>query len=126
MTTNEKGRPVSTHRRQRVGDVVRQVLARALREEVRDPRVGFVTLTGVDLSPDLRHARVFVSTLEPEAEREETLRALRRAAPYLRRTLAREGGLKYVPRLEFRFDTSIETGARLEELLGELRSDDDD
>jgi ribosome-binding factor A len=111
---------MSPHRAQRVADIVRQVLARALREEVRDPRVGFVTLTGVDLSPDLRHARVYVSTLTQDLEREGTLEALRRAAPFLQRMLAREGGLKYVPRLEFRFDETIESGARMEELLAEL------
>ena len=112
---------MTTHRPERVGDLIRQALARALREAVRDPRIGFVTLTDVKLSPDLKHARVFISTLGGEAEREEALRALRRAAPFLRKTLARQTGLRHVPRLDFQADDTLETGARVEQLIAEIR-----
>jgi ribosome-binding factor A len=119
-----RGLGVTSHRQERVADVIRTVLARALHEEVRDPRIGFVTLTAVRLSADLRHARVFVSTLEPGARREEALSALRRAEPFLRRALAREARLRHVPRLDFRFDDSVERGSRVERLLAELREAD--
>ncbi len=114
---------MTTHRRERVADRVREALARALREEVRDPRVGFVTVTGVELTPDLRNARVWVSTLGDAEQREQSLEALEHAAPFLRRLLAREAGLRFTPRLEFRTDRSIEGGARLEKLLDDLHRD---
>lgn len=110
-----------SHRAQRVGDKVRSILARLLREEVRDPRIGFVTLTDVRLSPDLRHARAFVSFLDEDTEK--PLSALRKAAPYLRRLLAREAGLRHAPELRFEIDTSIATGFRVERILDELDDD---
>lgn len=115
---------MSGHRRERVADLVRETLARAVREDLRDPRIGFVTVTGVTLSPDLRNARVFVSTLETE-RRDRTLEALRHAAPFLRRKLAREAGLRFTPTLEFRWDESIESGARVDHLLDEIREGHD-
>lgn len=113
---------MSPKRSARVGDVILETLARALREELRDPRLGFVTLTGVDLSPDLRHAKVFFSTLGTEPDEKLTTReVLQNASPFLRRFLAREAGLRFVPRLDFRPDESLETGARIEQLLTRLR-----
>ena len=106
---------MTVRRGERVADVIRAVLARALREEVRDPLLGFVTLTGVRLAPDLRSARVYISVLGGEAER--TLEALRRAAPFLRRTLARRAGLRFTPALRFVFDPTLESGSRIDELL---------
>ncbi len=114
---------MSSHRRERVADLLRGALARALREEVRDPRIGFATVTGVDLSPDLRHARVFVSSLGSAERHDELLAGLRHAAPFLRRAVAREVRLKYVPQLEFLFDETLERGSRVERLLDELRGD---
>lgn len=102
-------------RAHQVGDRLREELAERIRE-LRDPRIGFVTVTGVELSPDLRHARVHVSILE-EGRREETLEALQRATGWLRRELARHARLKQVPELRFRLDESLRRGARVEELL---------
>jgi ribosome-binding factor A len=102
-----------------VADLIRQEIARLLREEVRDPRIGFVTVTDVELSQDLRHARVFVSTLDPDAER--TLLALNRAVPFLRRGLARHAGLRFTPQLRFLLDSAVTTGSRVENLLDGLR-----
>jgi ribosome-binding factor A len=107
-----------SHRSRRVADQVREELARLLREELRDPRVGFVTLTGVDLSPDLRQARVHVSILQ--ADPEEALGALAKAAPFLRRGLARHAGLRFTPQLRFVEDRSARTGSRVESLLRDL------
>jgi ribosome-binding factor A len=107
-----------SYRNVRIADQIRRELARLLREEVRDPRVGFVTLTGVDLSPDLKHARVYVTTMAEE--RESVLAALERAAPFLRRSLARQRNLRFTPQLRFMIDDSVATGFRIEELLREI------
>jgi ribosome-binding factor A len=112
---------MSVNRSQRVGDRIREELARLLSEEVRDPGVGFVTITGVDLSPDMRNARVHVSAL---GKSEETvLRALRRATPFLRRGLARRAGLRFTPELRFAIDPSIAQGSRVDRLLREIQDE---
>jgi len=111
------------HRGERVADLIRAELARALREEVRDPLLGFVTLTAVRLSSDLRSARVYISVLDRDAER--TLAALRRATPFLRRTLAHGAGLRFTPDLRFVFDPSLATGSRIDELLREAHGEPD-
>jgi len=110
---------MTIRRPERVADIIRLELARVLREDVRDPRVGFVTLTDVQLSPDLRSARVFVSTLEQDEQ--ETLDALGRATPFIRRALARKAELRFTPRLQFVFDRSLATGSRVESLLQEIQ-----
>jgi ribosome-binding factor A len=107
-----------SYRNVRIADQIRRELARLLREEVRDPRVGFVTLTDVDLSPDLKHARVYITTLAED--RESTMEALRRATPFLRRALARQRNLRFTPQLRFMIDESVTTGFRVEELLQEI------
>lgn len=111
-----------SHRRPgRVADHVKQVLARLLREEIRDPRVGFVTLTDVELSADLRVARVFVSVLE--ADHDEALEALRHASSFLRRSLARETRLKHTPELRFEIDESVAGGFEIDRILDDLHRD---
>jgi ribosome-binding factor A len=113
-----------THQRPvRVADRIREELARLLNEEVRDPGLGFVTLTGVDLSPDMRHARVFVSVLGSETE--PTLEALRRATPFLRRGLARGAGLRFTPQLRFTLDPAVTSGSRVDVLLREIHGERD-
>jgi len=106
------------HRPDRVADRIREELARLLHEEARDPGLGFVTLTGVELSPDMKYARVFFSALGSDPER--TLDALRRATPFLRRGLARGAGLRYTPQLHFVADPAVASGIRVEELLREI------
>lgn len=100
----------------KVADLVRAELAGLIQREVRDPKVGFVTVTGVKISPDLHHARVYVSVLEEEREA-ESLQALQRAAGFLRRELAARLQFKNVPSLAFHADLSLRHGARIEELL---------
>jgi ribosome-binding factor A len=111
------------HRARRVQDLVREVLADLVRREVRDPRVGMVTVTAVRLSPDLRHARVFISSLGDAAAREASVVALNHAASYLRRALGKAVRLKYVPDLLFAEDTALETGQRVERLLDEIHDE---
>lgn len=114
---------MATHRPERLADLILGHLARIVREEVRDPRIGFVTLTDVAVSPDLKHARVFVSLIGSEADREAAARALNRASSFLRRRLAAEAGLRHTPALVFVEDSSLERGSRIEDLLRRTRDD---
>src|SRR5262245_2433370 len=106
-----------SRRTRQVADEIRGEIARLLLRDLHDPRLGFVTITAVEMSPDLRSARVFVSTLEGGEKREQSLEALRSAAGYLRREIGHNLGLRSTPTLDFRIDTSIETGRRIEDLL---------
>jgi ribosome-binding factor A len=103
-------------RPEQVGEQVRAELAALIQQEIRDPKVGFVTVTGVKLSPDLRYGRVYVSVLEEERE-QDTIEALQRAAGFLKRELGSRLRLKNVPALVFHADSSLRQGARIEELL---------
>ncbi len=101
----------------RVNEAVREVLSTHITEDLSDPRIGFVTVTGVDTSPDLRHARVYLSVLGDEEAREATLEGLTAARGVLQATLGRELRMKRTPTLEWVYDESIETGMRINELL---------
>jgi ribosome-binding factor A len=105
----------------RVNESVRQVLSEAV-PELKDPRIGFVTVTGVETSADLRHARVFVSVLGSERKREATLAALAAAHGVLQARLARELRMKRTPQLAFEYDPSVERGVRIGKLIDELGS----
>lgn len=106
-------------RMDRVEQLAREVLGEAI-QELKDPRVGFVTVTSVKVSPDLRNARVYVSILGSEEEREETLAAMRHAAPHLRSVLGSQVRLKNLPRLEILEDLTAAHGERIEALLREV------
>ena len=101
----------------RVNEAVREVLSARIAEGLNDPRIGFVTLTSVETSPDLRHARVYVSVLGEESERAETLAALGSAHGLLQKAIASELRMKRTPTLQFVFDESIDRGMRITELL---------
>ena len=101
----------------RVNEVIREVLAAAIATDVKDPRIGFVTVTDVETSPDLRAARVYVSVLGSEEEREDALAGLRSAHGFLQTRIADEVRMKRTPTLTFHYDESVERGARLSELL---------
>jgi ribosome-binding factor A len=96
---------------------MREVLSGAITSELKDPRVGFVTVTAVETAPDLRRARVFVSVLGGEGVRRRTLDALRHAHGYLQRRVADELRLKHTPTLEFAYDESAERSLRIAELI---------
>jgi ribosome-binding factor A len=104
----------------RVDEAVRAVLSDAIATQLQDPRVGFVTVTGVKTSPDLRHARVYVSVLGGEHTREESLAGLRSAHGFLQGRIASELTLKHTPALTFEYDESVDRGMRIGELLDEL------
>jgi ribosome-binding factor A len=109
----------------RVNAAVQEVLAEAV-GELRDPRIGFVTVTGVETSPDLRQARVFVSVLGSEAKREATLAGLEAAHGVLQSRIAQELRLKRTPQLAFEYDPSVERGVRMSHLIDELAPGPDD
>ncbi len=103
----------------RVNEVIREILGAAITTELKDPRIGFVTVTDVDTSPDLRAARVYVSVLGNEDERERTLDGLRSSHGFLQGRIAAELRIKRTPTLTFHYDESVERGARLSRLLDE-------
>ncbi len=104
-------------RMRRVNEAVREVVSARIAEGLRDPRIGFVTVTGVETSPDLRHARVYVSVLGSEEERAATLEGLESAHGVLQQAVAGELRMKWTPTLQFVFDESIDRGMRITELL---------
>jgi ribosome-binding factor A len=106
-----------TDRMRRVNEAVREVVSVRIAEGLRDPRIGFVTVTSVDTSPDLRQARVYVSVLGNPEEREATMAGLQSAHGLLQQAVARELHLKHTPTLQFVFDESIGRGMRISELL---------
>ena len=112
---------MASGRMRRVDEAVREVLSDAIASEVKDPRVGFVTVTQVKTSPDLRHARVYVSVLGDEAVRAASLDGLRSAHGFLQRRLAAELSLKHTPTLGFDYDESIDRGMRITQLLEDAR-----
>jgi len=109
-----------SRRSQRVADVVRAQLSRLILLEAHDKDLHLVTITDVEMPPDLRSARVYFSCLGADEEREKAADALRRAAGYLRREVGQRCQLRYAPELHFIFDRSLERGARIEELLHQV------
>ena len=106
-------------RMRRVNEAVREVISAHISGDLKDPRIGFVTVTGVETSPDLRSARVFVSVLGNDAERDDALAGLGAAAGFLQAQIGRELRLKRTPTLTFVYDESVDTGMRISKLLDE-------
>jgi ribosome-binding factor A len=108
---------MSTGRMRRVEEAVRAVLSDAIAKDLKDPRVGFVTITGVKTSPDLRYARVYFSVLGDEQARSESIDGLRSAQGFLQRRVAAQLTLKHAPALSFEYDGSVDRGMRISEIL---------
>lgn len=113
-------------RMRRVDEAMRVVLSDAIAKDLKDPRVGFVTVTGVKTSPDLRHARVYVSVLGDDAARAASVDGLRSAHGYLQKRLATELTLKHTPTLSFEYDESVDRGMRISQLLDEVAPDSEE
>lgn len=111
-----------SQRIERVQKLARQVLGESI-QTLKDPRVGFATVTRVKVSGDLRHARVYVSVLGDQQQQEASLEGLKSAAPHLKTELGRQVRLKYVPELTFEIDHGPETAERIEELLHRLHEE---
>jgi ribosome-binding factor A len=108
---------MTTSRMRRVNEAVREVLSGHIAEDLKDPRIGFVTVTGVETSPDLRHARVYVSVLGSDDERQAAMDGLQSAAGFLQAKVGEELRMKRTPTLGFEYDDSIDRGMRISELL---------
>ncbi len=111
---------MASGRMRRVDEAVRAVLSDAIASDLQDPRVGFVTVTGVKTSSDLRHARVYVSVLGDEPTRAASLEGLRSAHGFLQGVIASELTLKHTPMLTFEYDGSVDRGMRITEILHQL------
>ena len=110
-----------SRRSERTSRLIQQEISGLLKREVNDPRLSMlISVTEVSLSPDLRHAKVFVSTLGNEINKEDMLAGFNNASGFLRRELASHLKLKYTPQLSFHYDDSIERGARLLKLIGQV------
>jgi len=107
----------------RVGEQIKKEISDLIRTELKDPRIGFVTITGVEVTGDLSLARVYLSILGSEEERAETLEALGRAKGFLRSELGRRIRLRQTPEIEFRFDSSIDHGQLIMELLKQINQE---
>jgi ribosome-binding factor A len=114
-----------SERMRRVNESIRQVLSEGI-GRLKDPRIGFVTVTGVETSPDLRHARVYVSVLGAERKRTQTIEGLQAAHSVLQTRIAGELRLKRTPQLTFEYDPTVERGVRMTKLIDELAPDDSD
>jgi ribosome-binding factor A len=108
-----------TDRMRRVNEALREVLSARLAQGLKDPRIGFITVTAVDTSPDLSHARVYVSVLGDEDERAESLEGLTSSRGFLQATIGNELTMKRTPTLEFVHDEALERGMRVSELIDE-------
>jgi ribosome-binding factor A len=111
-------------RTDRINELLREEIAILVRDEVRDPRVGLATITAVQTSPELDHARVYIRILGSEGEQEAALAGLRSAAPFVRGQLGKRLRMRRVPELHFQYDRMLDEAARIEQLLREALPDD--
>ena len=109
-----------SRRTEQVGDEIQRLLGEVIQNEVKDPRVGFVTVTGVTMTPDLQRANVRISIMGDDAQRKETMRALERAKGFLRHRVGEEVTLRTVPQLVLHLDTSLDHALRIGEVLRDL------
>lgn len=107
-------------RTDRINEQLRQEVSILVRDAVRDPRVGLVTITAVETSPELDHAKVYVSVMGDDAEREAALQGLRSASPFIRTQLSKQLHMRRVPELHFHFDRVLQEATRIESLLREV------
>ena len=112
---------MSSQRPTRVGEQIREDLTELISRQVHDPGIGFITITRVNVTPDLQQARVYYTTLGDDKARRDTRRALERASPFLRRQLGRRLRLRRIPELQFFYDESIERHDRIERILQDLQ-----
>jgi ribosome-binding factor A len=110
---------MTKERMRRVNEAVREVLSTAIAQDLKDPRIGFVTVTAVDTSPDLRSAHVYVSVLGDDTHRHDSLEGLSSSRGFLQARVGSELRMKHTPQLDFRYDDSIDHGIRIAELLRE-------
>jgi ribosome-binding factor A len=110
-----------TRRTQRLALQIQQEIGLMLARKIKDRRIGFVTVMGVDLSPDLRHAKVFVSAMGTDRQKKESMEALDHASGWIRHELGQRIRMKFLPEIVFRPDTSMDHGERIDQLLEDIR-----
>jgi ribosome-binding factor A len=113
------------NRQKRLGELLKQEISDLVLREIKDPRIGFVSITSVDLSADLRHAKILVSVLGSESERKSSLAGLRSAVGFIKRELGRRLRLKYLPDISIVYDNSIEEGNRIVSLIDSIVQKED-
>ena len=117
---------MSMHRPGRLKEAMKEEISDIIRKEMKDPRIGeLTTITGVEVTKDLRHAKVYVSVFGDKKKQEDAIRALQSAAGFIRTELARRIRLRHTPELTFHLDTSIAHGARISELINRVKSQDE-
>lgn len=114
---------MANRRQRQIAELLHEELSQIIQYESRDPRLGFVTVTGVDVNPDLRFARVFFTVLGDNEDVKNTLTGLANATSFYRRRLRENLSLRYIPELHFKFDSSLAHGQRIDELLDSLNLD---
>jgi ribosome-binding factor A len=112
---------MTSHRANKVAEEIKKEITRMLRDDLKDPRIGFVTVTGVDVTSDIRYAKVFVSILGDEEVSSQSLQVLENAKGFVRSELGKVMRLRYTPEISFKIDTSIQYGAKISKLLNEVK-----
>jgi ribosome-binding factor A len=115
---------LQSSRSQKVGESIHKEISELLIKGLKDPRVGFVTVTGVEVTPDLHLARVYFTVFGDDKQRKDSQKGLQSAVPFLRRELAKRLRMRYVPDLLFQFDASLEYGNRIESLIRDIHESD--
>jgi len=115
---------MSGHRPERLAELIKKEVSDLLQKDIKDPRIGFVTVTDVEVSGDLRHAKIFVSILN--GDKEETMAGLEATTGFVRKELGKRIRLRHIPEVIFRYDTTIETGTRVFKILEDINKDKKD
>lgn len=113
-------------RTQRVGGQIQRELAQIIQQELRDPRLGFVTISAVEVSKDMTHAKIYITLMDPNQDVDKTLKILKKASGFLRRTLVKHIQLRVIPELHFVYDSSIDEGMRISALLDAVAAERED
>lgn len=116
---------MASTRQQRIQQLLIEEVSDIVLREVKDPRIGFLTVTGASVSPDMRHARIFVTIMGTEEEQAAGMKGLQSAARFIRRAFGRRCDLRVTPEIEFRFDAAIQHGVRIFDLLEQIKREDD-
>ncbi|MBW2452044.1 MAG: 30S ribosome-binding factor RbfA [Deltaproteobacteria bacterium] len=116
---------MTSPRCRRVAETIHHEISQLLIKGLKDPRIGFITITAVDVSPDLRHAKVFYTLIGNETDRKNTAAGLKSSTSYVRQQLGRQLRMKYIPDIHFEYDSSVEYGNHIEDLLREIKPSDD-
>lgn len=115
---------MAKHRASRLGETLKEEISQMIREDLKDPRIGFVTVTSVEVADDLGHAKVFISVLGDEQTSKDSMEALKRASGYVRSEIGKRIRLRHVPEIVFKYDSSIQHGAHIAELLREVHTEE--